>query len=155
MSKTWKFITSVIGVEVIGSIGIIFTGPNINTWYTTLNKASFNPPNWLFGPIWTFLFFLMGWAFYLIWTNATKNKSGAYWAFGFQFLLNILWSVIFFGAKEPGFAFIEIIIMWFAILWTIIKFYKINKTSAYLLMPYLIWVTIASILNYYVWILNM
>ena len=154
MSKTWKFIISIIGAEIIGSLGAIFTSPNITTWYATINKASFNPPSWLFAPAWTILFFLMGWAFYLVWTSSAKDKKNAYWAFGIQFALNILWSVIFFGAKLPGWAFFEIIIFWLAILWTILAFHKISKTAAYLLVPYIAWVTFASFLTYYAWILN-
>lgn len=154
MSKIWKFIISVISAEAVGSLGVIFTSSNITTWYMTVNKASFNPPNWLFGPAWTVLFFLMGWAFYLIWTNSAKEKSSAYWAFAIQFILNILWSAIFFGTKLPAWAFLEIIILWLAILWTILEFHKINKTAAYLLIPYILWVAFASVLNYYVWILN-
>ena len=154
MSKILKFIVSVVGAELIGSIGVIFTSPNINTWYASLIKPGFNPPNWLFAPAWTILFFLMGWAFYLIWTNKSKNKSSAYWAFAIQFLLNIVWSAIFFGLKLPNIAFFEIVILWLAILWTIIEFYKVNKTAGYLLVPYILWVSFASILNYYVWILN-
>jgi tryptophan-rich sensory protein len=154
MSKTWKFLISVIGAEAIGSIGVIFTSPNISTWYANLTKPVFNPPNWLFAPAWTILFFLMGWAFYLIWTSKSNNKSVAYFAFGVQFLLNIAWSAIFFGLKSPNMAFYEIIILWLAILWTIVEFHKINKSAAYLLIPYILWVSFASTLNYYVWILN-
>ena len=154
MNKTIKFIISVLGAELIGSIGVIFTFPNIESWYAALNKASFNPPNWLFGPAWTILFFLMGWAFYKIWTSFAKNKTNAYWAFGVQFVLNVLWSAIFFGQHSLRLGFIEIIVMWIAILWTIIEFYKINKMAGYLLFPYLIWVTFGSILNYYALILN-
>lgn len=154
MSKILKFIVSVVGAELIGSIGVVFTSPNINTWYASLIKPGFNPPNWLFAPAWTILFFLMGWAFYLIWINKSKNKSTAYWAFGIQFLLNIIWSAIFFGLKLPNIAFFEIVILWLAILWTIIEFYKVNKTAGYLLIPYILWVSFASTLNYYVWMLN-
>lgn len=154
MGKFWKFIISVVGAEAIGLLGVIFTGPNISTWYETINKASFNPPSWLFAPAWTILFFLMGWAFYLIWTSKTGEKSRAYWAFGVQFVLNILWSAIFFGAKLPGWAFLEIILLWLAILWTILEFRKIDTVASWLLAPYLLWVTFASLLNYYVWILN-
>lgn len=154
MNKTWKFILSIIGAEAIGSLGAIFTNPNIAVWYESINKASFNPPNWLFGPVWSILFLLIGWAFYLVWISDAENKKNAYWAFAIQFIFNILWSAIFFGAKLSGWAFLEIIVLWLAILWTIFEFYKINKTAAYLLMPYLLWVAFASILNYYVWILN-
>lgn len=154
MSKIWKFIIAVVGAEAVGSLGVIFTSSNITTWYATVNKASFNPPNWLFGPAWTILFFLMGWAFYLVWTNSAKNKSRAYGVFAIQFVLNILWSAIFFGLKLPEWAFLEIILLWLAIIWTILEFHKISKPAAWLLVPYLLWVTFASVLNYYVWILN-
>jgi len=137
-----------------GAIGGIFTSSAIPTWYANLAKPDFNPPNWLFGPAWTVLYILMGIALYLVWTSSKEDKKFAYVAFCVQLVLNALWSIIFFGAHEFGWAFLEIAILWLAILTTIIAFYRVSKPAAYLLIPYILWVTFAAILNYGVWKLN-
>jgi benzodiazapine receptor len=137
--------------EAAGLIGTIFTSDSISTWYTTITKPSFNPPNWIFGPVWTTLFALMGVALYLVWKQ--RNRKALY-IFGAQLVLNILWSVIFFGLHSPMWAFVEIVILWLMILWTILTFYKINKVAAYLLVPYILWVSFASVLNFAIWRLN-
>ncbi|MFC2143906.1 TspO/MBR family protein [Candidatus Aenigmatarchaeota archaeon] len=151
-----KLIVSIIICQVIGGIGSIFTAPSISTWYTTLAKPWFTPPNWVFAPVWITLFLLMGISLYLIWEKGLKEKriKTAISIFGIQLALNAIWSIIFFGLQSPFYAFIEIIILWIAILATIISFYKISKPAGLILLPYIIWVTIASSLNYYVWILN-
>jgi len=137
-----------------GAIGGIFTTSAIPTWYTTLNKPGFNPPNWLFGPAWTILYILMGIALYLVWIQDKKNKKIAYIFFFTQLVMNALWSFIFFGAHDLGWAFVEIVVLWLAILGTTIAFYRILKPAAYLLIPYILWVTFASILNFAIWRLN-
>ena len=146
-----KLVASVGICLAAGAIGSIFTSKSVSTWYSTINKPSFNPPNWLFGPVWTTLFILMGVALYLVWTIGDKQ---AIIFFAVQLLLNILWSVLFFGLKAPFFAFIEIIILWAAILMTIFVFYKVSPKAAYLLVPYILWVTFAAILNFSIWRLN-
>ncbi len=151
MNKVWKFIISILVSFSAGAIGGIFTTPSITTWYATLVKPSFNPPNWLFGPAWTVLYILMGIALYLIWASDKENKKIAYIVFFTQLVLNALWSIIFFGAHEMQWAFFEIIVLWLAILATIIAFYRIVKPAAYILIPYILWVTFAAILNYSVW----
>ena len=138
-----------------GFIGSLFTTPSIASWYAFINKPSFSPPNWLFAPVWSLLYILMGIAAFLIWQKRDNLKTKpALMFYGIQLILNTLWSIIFFGMHNPGLAFLEIIILWSFILITLIKFYKINKTSGILFIPYLIWVSFASILNFAVWMLN-
>jgi len=155
-TKAFKFIVSILICQIAGGIGSLFTSPAISTWYAALQKPSFNPPNWLFAPVWTILFLLMGISLYLIWIRGFKNKETkiALFIFAVQLILNTLWSILFFGLKFPLYAFIEIIILWLAISLTIISFYKISKTAAYLLLPYILWVSFASYLNYSIWMLN-
>jgi len=157
VKKISKLILSVVICELVGGIGAIFTTPAIQGWYSTIQKPSFNPPNWLFGPVWTSLFFLMGVSLYFILEKDLKDKEirRGLGIFVFQFVLNVLWSFIFFYLQKPFYAFLEIIVLWFAILATIIQFQKIDKKAAYLLWPYLLWVTIATILNFSVWRLNL
>ena len=153
--KSWtKLILSIALAQSAGAIGSLFTFSAIPTWYAFLNKPSFSPPNWLFGPVWTILYTMIGISFYLIWVNYKKKDSWAIKFFIFHLVLNSLWSIIFFGAKNLGLAFAEIIIMWSTIVYMIKNFYKINKWSSYLLIPYLLWVSFASILNFAVWRLN-
>lgn len=154
MKNALKLIGCILLCEAIGGIGAIFTTPAINSWYATLAKPAFNPPNWIFAPVWTFLFALMGIALYLVWTNTVKDKKLAYTFFFIQLALNLLWSILFFGAQLPGFAFVEIIILWIFILLTIINFYRISKPAGIIMIPYLLWVTFASILNYAIYSLN-
>jgi tryptophan-rich sensory protein len=145
-----------LGSNLVGSIGAIFTSPQITAWYANVAKPSFNPPNWIFGPVWTLLFSLMGIAFYLIIRNgwSSRNVKIAVAIFAFQFALNVLWSFLFFGLENPFLAFIEIIFLWLLILATILAFYKVDKIAAYLLVPYILWVSFAAFLNYSIWILN-
>ncbi len=136
-----------------GVVGSLFTIDSINGWYETLNKPFFNPPNFIFGPVWTFLFILMGISLYLVLVKKPKNNSGVkiFWA---QLMLNILWSVIFFYLHNPLIAFLEIIILWIFIFLSIKYFYKISKNAAYLLIPYMLWVTFAAFLNLSIVVLN-
>lgn len=145
----FRFIVCILIAEGAGIIGSFATFSSVKTWYPQLIKPSFNPPSWIFGPVWTFLFFLMGIALYLVWTK--KNKIFWFWI---QLILNIVWSFLFFGLKNPWFAFFEIIILWFAIIKTILEFKKYNKTASYLLLPYLAWVSFASFLNLAIALLN-
>jgi tryptophan-rich sensory protein len=151
-----KIVLFVLAAEILGGLGSLVTSPAVGGWYKELVKPSFNPPNWLFGPAWTILFALMGVSFYLVYEKGLKNKKvkEAITVFIIQFIFNIAWSFIFFGAKLPRLALLEIIIMWFLILLTMIKFYRISKTAALLLLPYLLWVTFATLLNYSIVVLN-
>lgn len=155
MTKTTKFLASIIICQGAGLIGSFFTVPEIKTWYSFLIKPSFNPPSWIFGPVWTLLFLLMGISLYLVWDKNFGGKSQTViLAFGAQLVYNIFWSVIFFGLRDPLFAFVDIIILWVAILHTIFVFNKISKLASWLLVPYLLWVSFAGVLNFYILALN-
>lgn len=156
MKNTFKLIFSILGCELVGILGSIFTVSSIPTWYATLNKPPFSPPNWLFGPVWTTLYALMGVSFYLIWKQGWKKKkiktAGTY--FLSQLGLNFIWSPIFFGLKSPLFALIVILAMWILIIFTMKKTYPVSKLAVYLLVPYLLWVSFASVLNASIVLLN-
>ena len=152
MKRIWKFIISILIPLIASFIGAFFTVGSVSTWYITLIKPSFNPPNWVFGPVWTILYLMMGVSLYLVWTRKYHKMAFVFW--GLQLFLNILWSVLFFGLRMPLFAFVEIIFLWIAILMTIVYFYRINRLSAYLLIPYILWVSFAAILNFFLYILN-
>ncbi len=136
--------------QAAGLIGSIFTINSVNTWYLTLEKPFFNPPSFVFGPVWTILYILMGVSLFLVWG---KKKTDLKW-FWIQLSLNTVWSIIFFGLKNPLFAFIIIILLWISIFQTIKSFKNVNKTASYLLYPYLFWVSFASILNLSIVLLN-
>ncbi|MFC1789664.1 TspO/MBR family protein [Patescibacteria group bacterium] len=180
MKNIFKFIFSVLVCELAGAVGSFYTISSIPTWYASLEKPFFNPPNWIFAPVWIVLYFLMGIALYLAWKNnfspktfssesekktwnplSTKlwlgswKEENAVSIFTLQLILNIIWTVIFFGLKSPGLAFFIILMLWFAILYTIVNFYRISRSAAILFLPYLLWVTFASILNLAIWQLNM
>lgn len=155
MKSIPKFLLSLVlcfGAAIIGSV---FTRMSVSTWYLELAKPALAPPNWIFAPVWNILYFLMAVAIYLVWikdVSATKQK--ATYAFYFQLLLNIFWSVVFFGLRSPLAGLVVIGILIFAIALTISYFARISKVSSYLLWPYLLWVCFASYLNYQLWILN-
>ncbi len=152
MKKIWKLIISIALPFLASAVGSLFTAGSVSSWYMTLNKPPFNPPSWVFGPVWTLLYLLMGVSLYLVWIR--KFDKNAFTFFGIQLFLNALWSVLFFGIKSPLLALVEIIFLWAAILITIFYFYKINKISAYLLIPYILWVSFAAILNFAIFMLN-
>lgn len=133
----------------VGLLGSFFTASSIPTWYGTLNKPEFSPPNWVFAPVWTTLYFLMGISLYLIWLK--KRIPLVFWI---QLFLNFLWSIIFFGFKNPGLALVDILALWITILLTIKAFSKINNLAGKLLWPYLAWVSFATYLNFSIWIIN-
>ena len=138
-----------------GIIGSFFTTKNIPTWYAAINKPAFNPPNWIFGPVWTTLYLMMGISLFLVWRQRnTLNISHALIFFSIQLILNALWSFLFFGMKLLLLGFIEICILWIFILLSIITFSGISSTASYLLIPYLLWVSYASVLNYFIFKLN-
>ncbi len=156
-SKTLKLIISILICQFAGFLGSFFTTPKIATWYQGVTKPSFNPPNYLFGPVWTILFILMGISLYIIWTSKFKDrayKKEVIIIFAIQLILNILWSILFFGLESPMFAFFEIMILWISIFATIIGFYKISRIASLILIPYILWVSFASVLNFFIWKLN-
>ena len=151
-----KVLGFVILCQVAGLIGSFFTFDAIPGWYATLVKPDFSPPDWVFGPVWTALYTMMGIAAYLVFSKREKDRNAmpALAVFGGQLILNALWSIIFFGYQSPGLAFICIIALLIMIALTIYRFWGISKTSAYLMVPYLLWVTFATLLNYSIWVLN-
>ena len=155
MNKLLKLLLSVVICEGVGILGSVFTIPSITSWYSHLNKPLFNPPNWIFGPVWTTLYLLMGISFFLILEKKLKKqKNFLIILFSAQLFLNFLWSVIFFGMHLPGPAFINIVLLWISIVLLIINFWKFSRLASLLLMPYLLWVSFASLLNLAVVLLN-
>lgn len=152
----WILLLSILVAQGAGAIGSFFTFSAITNWYAYLNKPFFSPPNYLFGPVWTLLYILMGISAYLVWRKYQfDKKSRAFWhIYTAQLILNALWSIIFFGSKQLGLAFIEILAMWYFIVRSIQESKKLSPWSAYLLYPYLAWVSFASLLNLSIWLLN-
>ena len=155
MKNIFKLGFTIILCQSIGILGSLVTMPSIQNWYLALNKPFFNPPNWIFGPVWTLLYLMMGVALFLVWTKKGKiKKTNAYLVFFLQLLVNFMWSYVFFYLHLPLLAFIVILLLWVLILINIILFQKIAKPAAYLLIPYIFWVTFASLLNLYIVLLN-
>ena len=157
MKTDWKkLIISILVCQLAGIIGSLFTTPAIDSWYAFLNKPVLRPPNWLFAPVWLTLYLMMGVSAYLIWQKglAKKEVKTALAIFLIQLVLNSFWSIIFFGMKNLSLALIEILILWVFILLSIIKFYPTDKKAAWLLVPYLAWVSFASYLTYSILRLN-
>jgi len=153
--KIILFIYSVFVSYLAGIIGSFFTFSQITDWYVTLEKPIFSPPNWVFGPVWNTLYLLMGIALFLVLVSKkSKDRSLGIKVFYFQLILNALWSIVFFGMENIELALLVIIVLWGSIFMTIKIFYKVNKTAANLLLPYIIWVTIASLLNLGIVLLN-
>ncbi|MBS7645771.1 tryptophan-rich sensory protein [Candidatus Bathyarchaeota archaeon] len=151
-----KLILSIILCQVVGVIGSIFTSSSISTWYPSLVKPAFTPPNWVFAPVWTILYLLMGLSLFLILIKGGEKGrlKPALSIFAVQLFLNGLWSYLFFGLRNPLYGLVGIILLWVTILITIVEASKISRLAAVLLIPYLAWVTIAATLNFYLWRLN-
>lgn len=146
----FKLIISILITQGSGLFGSLATASSVKTWYVTdVVKSRLNPPSWVFAPVWTLLFLLVGISLYRIW----QKKGDLFW-FWTQLLLNIIWSYLFFGFRSPTLAFYEILVLWLTILITIVKFKKVDLLASRLLWPYLAWVTFASILNYTIMVLN-
>lgn len=157
MNKITRILIVVVTCLAIGYFSGMVTRSAITTWYPTLVKPSFNPPNWIFAPVWTMLYIMMGIAAGLVWNRIEFEKEAVKKAlilFAVQLALNALWSYLFFGLKNPMLAGIEIIILWLMIYETYIQFSKINKIAGFLLIPYLLWVSFATVLNASIWWLN-
>ncbi len=163
MKLNFKFISKVLGAivicESVGLLSIPFTLTAIPTWYAGLHKASLNPPAWVFGPVWTTLYFLMGIALFLVWNKKNQGRLAVTKLLGIQMfvlqlVLNFFWSVIFFGWQQPFFALWEMGVLWMTILACMLIFARISKAAGYILIPYLLWVTFAGYLNYSVWVMN-
>jgi tryptophan-rich sensory protein len=172
MANVFKLVIAIVVSELAGIVGAVFTTPSIAGWYSGLEKPALNPPSWIFGPVWTTLYALMGIALFLVWQRLgreqgiasssdrgrnPRNDKGVKIALGvftLQLLLNVLWSVLFFGLHAPGGALVDIVALWAAILATIIAFANVSRPAAWLLVPYLLWVSFAFYLNYSIWTLN-
>ena len=151
-----KLSASIILCQLAGWIGSLATIPSIPTWYETLKKPSFTPPNWIFSPVWVSLYAIMGISLFLVWRNPDKPKVKTALIFFFvQLLFNILWSVSFFGLHSPLLGLMDIILLWVAILLTIKNFFNVSKIAGLLLLPYLLWVSFAVLLNFSLWLLNL
>lgn len=154
--KALTLIVSVVIAQSAGIIGSVFTAPNIDTWYAFLEKPFFSPPDWLFAPAWITLYFLMGIAAFLVWQKRQlKDSKIALYFYCSQLVLNALWSVVFFGMQNPLWGLVVIIFLWMLILITLLKFWKIDRLAGLLFVPYLLWVSFASVLNFSIWQLNL
>lgn len=150
-----KLLVSILMPLAIGAMAGMFTSKAIPEWYATLNQPSFNPPNWVFGPVWTALYIVMGVSFFLIWKlESGQKRNQAIVIFLVHLLLNFGWSFVFFYFKMIGLALIEILLLWSAIVLMLTRFYKLKPLAAYLNIPYLLWVTFAAILNAAYFFLN-
>jgi benzodiazapine receptor len=150
-----KLAVSIILCQLAGFLGSFFTIPAIPTWYQTLNKPSFASPDWIFSPVWIGLFILMGISLFYVWQRPGHPQSKKALVFFFiQLIPNVLWAAAFFGLKSPLLGLMDIVLLWFAILFTILYFSKVSKFAGVLFIPYLLWVSFASPLNFCLWILN-
>lgn len=157
LKKKLIFITvSVFICLLIGFLSGFATQSSVNDWFVHLNKPSFNPPNWIFFPVWTTLYVMMGVAAGIVWAKGFYHRwvKTALYHFGFQLLLNAAWSIVFFGFKQPFLAFLVILALLVLLILTIKWFKVVSKLSALLLIPYLLWVCFATLLNYKIWVLN-
>ncbi|MEA1963547.1 MAG: TspO/MBR family protein [Candidatus Aerophobetes bacterium] len=157
VTEIGKLVISVIVCQMAGVIGSAFTAPSIPTWYATLKKPPFTPPNWLFAPVWISLFFLMGISAFLVWRKGLGSRQVriALTIFVVQLIFNILWSVVFFGFQSPLGGLIVISVLWVAILLTILKFLKVSRPAGFLLLPYISWVSLAALLNASIFLVNL
>jgi benzodiazapine receptor len=156
MSATRQVVGLVLSVLVCfaaAGLGSVWTAKSVGTWYQALEKPSWNPPNWLFGPVWSVLYLLMGIALWLVWRR-TGLVAAPIGIFAVQLVLNAAWSGLFFGLQNPGAAFAEIVVLWVAIVATIVAFWRITPVAGILLLPYIAWVSFAGALNFTIWRLN-
>ena len=156
LKDIFKLLISIVACQCAGLIGSLATVTAIPTWYATLAKPPFTPPNWLFAPAWITLYLLMGISAFIVWRRGLDSQPirVALMVFLIQLILNALWSVVFFGLQSPLYGVFVIVALWIAILFTILRFYKISTTAAMILLPYILWVSFAAVLNISIWILN-
>lgn len=154
--KTLKLFGAIIICQLAGVLGTFAVSPAIGDWYTTIQKPLWTPASWVFGPVWITLYTLMGIALYIVWMQKEKGMKikKAVSVFAGQLILNSLWSVIFFGFNNITLALVEILILLGFIVWTMVEFKKISKTAFYLLIPYILWVCVATALTFNIWLLN-
>ena len=156
MNNTLKLIIAILIPLAVGGFSGYVTAGGVEGWYATVQKPSFNPPNDLFAPVWTSLYILMGIGLFIVWKQpaGTPYRNTAIAIFIVQLVLNFFWSIIFFKLEKPDVAFADIVLMWIAILLMIIYFIKVKPVAGYIQIPYLCWVSFASVLNFYIWQLN-
>jgi translocator protein len=152
-----KLLSLIAGTEAVGIVSGLWTASSVKTWYPTLRKPPYRPPNWLFAPVWTTLYAMMSIAMYTVAEKDGADRSvvrisKVLW--GMQLVFNFLWSYLFFGRRSPFLALIDIAFMWVAIVLTTIAFAKVSRRAALLMLPYLLWVSFASLLNFDIWRLN-
>jgi len=154
--RSLRFVVAVLLPLLVGALAGWATAHGVRDWYPTLEKPPFNPPAWIFGPVWTTLYILMGVAFYLVWMKKDEvGRAGrAMGAWGTQLFLNFLWSFFFFWAQSPGWALLEIMVLLLVLIWTVVLFFRVSRPAGWLMTPYLAWVTFAAVLNASIWILN-
>jgi translocator protein len=155
MRSTLIFLAFLLASFAAAAIGGFTTGSGVRDWYPPLNKPTWTPPSWLFGPVWTLLYLCIAVAGFLAWRKA--GFAGAKWTmllFALQLILNAAWSWIFFGLRQPGWAFVEITLLWLSILATMLALFRITPIAGVLFVPYLLWVTFAAGLNFAIWRLN-
>jgi tryptophan-rich sensory protein len=156
MRELLRFAASIVLCEGVGIVSGLFTARGISEWYAHIAKPSFTPPDSVFGPVWTVLYFMMGCALYLVWRrwDGSGTLKAALAVFIAQLLLNGLWSFLFFGLRSPLAGMIEIVALWAAVIATTVLFWRISRPAGLLLVPYAAWVTFASVLNWSLWRLN-
>ena len=154
MNNFLKLVICVAVSEMVGIVGSVFTVSSISTWYATLQKPLLNPPAWIFGPVWTTLYLLMGITLWLVWKSDSQQKRMAIGVFFIQLFLNGIWTPVFFGAHSIVAALAIILLLWVTIVVTMGIFAKISKAAVWLLVPYILWVSFAAYLNFALWVLN-
>ena len=155
MRQTFGFLIFLLAGVAAAGIGGLFTGPGVRDWYPSLTKPWWTPPAWVFGPVWTLLYLGIAVAGFLAWRR--RGFAGAKWTmllFGVQLVFNAGWSWVFFGLRQPGWGFAEIVALWGLVLATTIALFRISRAAGWLFVPYLIWVTFAATLNFAIWRLN-
>jgi translocator protein len=152
----WKLLITIVICEAVGILSGLLTMNDISTWYSTLQKPAWNPASYIFGPVWTILYLMMGIAWWLVIESdaSQDDKRKAHVYFVIQLFLNFVWSILFFKFHAPDWAFVDIVLLILAVLITIFCFAKISKSAGWLLMPYILWICFAAVLNYTIWILN-
>lgn len=155
-NNPWLTFALFVGIcFAVAAIGSVWTSTSVQTWYVRLQKPAFNPPSWLFGPVWSALYFMMAVSAWLVWRNAGWNTPrAAFILFFFQLGLNLAWSGISFGLRRPGLAYVDIVALLVAVIATAIEFRAFSQTAFWLMVPYAMWVTFASVLNFSIWRLN-
>ncbi len=149
-----KLVVAIAVCELVGLVGAAFTAPEIPGWYAGLVKPALNPPAWIFGPVWAGLYILMGIALWIVWNSGSPERKKGLWLFTAQLALNAIWTPVFFGARSAGSAVAILVLLWAAVVLAILVFRKVSRPAAWLLAPYILWVSFALYLNFSIWALN-